>query len=63
MSREPGLLGSTHRRGTYMVGAYRCGPQEAETNGFRDQKIQAHTRRQATLVTLPCRHCVSRLLS
>jgi hypothetical protein len=39
----------THRRGTYMVGAYRCS-KEAETNGFRDQKIQVHTQRQATLV-------------
>jgi hypothetical protein len=63
MSREPGVSESTHRRGTYMVGAYRCGSEEAETNSFRDQKIQVHTRRQAILVTLPCIHCVSRLLS
>jgi hypothetical protein len=25
-----------------MVGAYRCGSEEAETNGFRDQKIQVY---------------------
>jgi hypothetical protein len=39
MGHDPGVSGSTYRRGTYMVGAYRSGTGEAEAIGFRDKKI------------------------